>query len=80
MRAQKSGVHEGLSDSHLEGCVSGEIKNEAFRIEAAKFLKFSAKASVSSDDMSLESQSSLCLPSAFFNRTFLVCSFSGLNI
>lgn len=80
MGAQKSGVLEGLFDGYLEGCVSGEIKNEAFKIEAAKYLDFSAKANVSSGEMNLESQASLCPSSAFFNRTFLVCSFFGLNI
>lgn len=33
--AQKSVVHDGLFDGHLEGSGSGEIKNEAFKTEAA---------------------------------------------
>lgn len=53
--AQKSVVHEGLFDGHLEGSGSGEIKNEAFKTEAAKYLDFSAKASVKSGEMNLES-------------------------
>lgn len=47
-------VRGGLFGSNLGGGVSGEIKTEAFKIEAAEDLDSSAKASVSSGKVELE--------------------------